>query len=153
MFNKIAPGLSAVAAVAVVTMMLVSLADIAVRNALGVPIRGAFDLVELSLVICIFFGLPEVFATNRNIVVDVVDHFAGTVVTRKLHLFSTIVVGLFLLLLLYAMIEPGLDTIRYPEHKQETGLPTWLYWLPIFAGTVLSLAESIRAVLPKPQAE
>lgn len=153
MLRQLATGLSAVAAIAVAAMMLVSLVDIAFRNILGVPVRGAFDLVELFLVVCIFFGLPDVFARDRNIVVDVVDHFVGAAGARKLEMFAAVIVGLFLVLLLYAMIEPSLDTIRFPEHKQETGIPTWVYWIPIFVGSVLSLVESIRAARSKSRAE
>ena len=152
MFKHVASGLSVIASLAVAGMMLVTLADVTSRNIRDVPIRGTFDLVELLLVICIFFGLPDVFYRRRNIAVDVIDHFVGPSAGRWLAMLATMVVGLFLLLLFYAMVQPSLDTVRFPEHKQETGIPTWVYWIPILFGGMLSLVGAIFSVRLEPSA-
>ena len=55
-------------------MMLLTIADILMKNIFHQPVRGTFELVELSLVFAVFCGLPEIFRRDANIVVDVFDH-------------------------------------------------------------------------------
>ena len=114
-------------------MMSVTIADILMHNFLRQPIRGTFDLVELFLVLAVFLGIPEVFRSEGNITVDVIDHFVTASTKRVLHAAALILTFGFLLLLGYAMISPAMDTVTFPEHKQETGIPTWFFWIPIYS--------------------
>jgi TRAP-type C4-dicarboxylate transport system permease small subunit len=137
--------LSAVAAFGIFAMMLITIADVLTHNLFHRPIRGTFELVELLLVIVVFLGIPEVFRSEGNITVDVIDHFVGSS-TRLLLCGVALTVTLgFLLLLGFAMIAPAMDTISFPEHKQETGLPTSLFWFPILFGTAIATIATAGA--------
>src|SRR5262245_64708036 len=57
-------------------MMLLTVADVTLRAALKLPIRGVYDLVELLLAATFFFALPCVFLRDENIVVNSIDDFA-----------------------------------------------------------------------------
>ena len=130
--------LASIAAVAVAAMGILTIADVLSNNLLRAPIRGVFDLVEFTLVVTVFFGLPDVFRREAHIVVDVVDHLVPRW-RDPLRRFARYVTFGFLALLLVAMWTPFTDTIRYPEHKQETGLPTWSFWIVILAGCLASI--------------
>lgn len=145
MFDRALALLNIVAAIAVAAVCAVALADILSRNILHVPIRGAFDLSELFLVVAVFLGLPEVFGRQRNIVVDVIDHVVSPAALKMLIRLSAAISIFFLLLLIYAMSGPSLDSVHYPEHKQETGIPTWAFWIPMIFGTVLSFVAAFVA--------
>ena len=94
-------------------MMSVTIADILMHNFLRQPIRGTFDLVELFLVLAVFLGIPEVFRSEGNITVDVIDHFVTASTKRVLHAAALILTFGFLLLLGYAMISPAMDTVMF----------------------------------------
>ena len=128
-----------VAAIALAVMMMVTILDIVLKNAFGRPIASAFEWVEISLAVMVFLGLPRVFRTEGNVVVDVIDHFVGARAVRGLKLVGALATIGFLLLVGYAMIEPALDTVRFPEAKPESGMPLWAIWIPILAGLVLSI--------------
>ena len=76
--------LSAIAAIGILSMMLITIADILMHNFLRRPIRGTFDLVELFLVFVVFLGIPEVFRREGNVTVDVIDHFITASTKRML---------------------------------------------------------------------
>ena len=137
--------MSDLAAVAILAIIVVTIADVAMKNAVGLPIRGAFELVELLLVIVVFFGLPEVFRSESNICVDVIDHAVGPRGRSRLQVFGALASLGFLLLLMWAMIAPALDTVRYPQWTQELGLPLYAQWAVILFGAAITIVAAIGA--------
>src|SRR5262245_49550537 len=64
-----------VAATFLVAMMLLTVADVTLRAAFNVPIRGIYELIELLLAGTFFVALPAVFLRDDHIVVNVIDDF------------------------------------------------------------------------------
>jgi TRAP-type C4-dicarboxylate transport system permease small subunit len=62
-----------VSAAFLAAMMLLTVADVALRALGANPIHGTFELVELLLVCTFFFALPATFLRDENIVVDMID--------------------------------------------------------------------------------
>jgi len=138
---------SAAAAIALAAMMLVTVADVALANLLKRPIIGAYDLVESTLIVSVFLGIPATFLRNGNIVVDVVDFFVSPATVRRMKVLAEIATLVFLVLLLYNMITPALDAYKFGGKKQELGLPLWVLWLPMLLGVLLAaLAVLYRLV-------
>lgn len=138
-------GLSDVAALATAAMILITIADILMKNIFNRPIHGTFELVEFLLVCIVFFGIAEVFRSSSNICVDIVDQLlsAGTVTACKV--FSALSCVFFLVLIGWAMIGPAWDTVTYPQWTQELGIPLYAYWIPILAGTGLAIIAAAAA--------
>lgn len=134
--------LSDFAALAILAMILVTIADVIMKNVFRRPIAGVFEVMELMLVVAVFFGLPDVFRSGANICVDVADHLVGPRARDGLHLFGAGASLGFLLLLGWAMIAPAWDTIVYPQNTQEAGIPIFLYWVPILAGTAMTIVAT-----------
>ena len=63
-------------------MMLLTVADVALRAVGNRPIRGTLELIELLLACAFFLALPAVFRRDEHIVVDVVDPVAPRWVPR-----------------------------------------------------------------------
>src|SRR5207237_9024244 len=78
------------AAVFLAAMMLLTVADVALRTFFNRPIHGTFELIELCLACTIFVALPAVFLRDEHLVVDVVDHLARPAVVKLLDLFAAI---------------------------------------------------------------
>lgn len=64
--------LSVVAALLLVTMMLVTFVDVVGRYLFNAPLPGAFELTEVLLALVIFVGLPLVTARREHVTVDLV---------------------------------------------------------------------------------
>lgn len=54
-------------------MMLLTFADVVARYLLNRPIRGAFEITELALLILIFAGLPLVSHADEHVTMDFID--------------------------------------------------------------------------------
>ncbi len=145
-------GSSAAAALALVAMMLATVVDVAMAHLFRRPIIGTYDLVETMLVVSVFLGIPATFQRNGNIVVDVVDLFASRRVVRFLKRLALALTLGFLLLLLYNMIVPALDALKFGGRKQELGLPLWALWVPILLGVLLSALVVVVALVRPPEA-
>lgn len=147
MIKKITLSLMAVAAACIAIMMIATIADVLMNNIFRRPIRGTYEVVEILMACVVFLGVPEIFRTNGNVVVDVLDHFIPKSTVNALDRIATVVTIVFLIVLGYAMLAPAWDTILYPESKQETGIPVYVLWVPILLGTLVSLVASIAYLL------
>lgn len=65
--------LSGFSAVAMFTMMALTLVDVLGRYLFSAPVTGAYELTELLLAAVIFLGLPLVTADDNHIAVDILD--------------------------------------------------------------------------------
>src|SRR3989440_12415630 len=95
------------AAVFLAAMMLLTVADVALRALFNRPIHGTFELIELCLACTIFVALPAVFLRDEHLVVDVVDHFARPAVVRVLDLFGAIVSAVVLAVVFWQVVPLG----------------------------------------------
>lgn len=126
-------------ALALIVMMLVTVADVTMANLFHRPIVGTFDLVATLLVFAVFLGIPITFQREGNIVVDVVDHLAPEKIVNRLRVLARILSLLFLVILLYNMLSPAMDAYKYGEKKPELGLPLFVIWIPIMIGVALAI--------------
>ena len=86
-------------------MMLLTVVDVIARYVFSRPVRGAFEVTELMLVVLIFAGLPLVSFSDEHAVMDFIDRLLG---------------------------PRGLRTLQRGVHVVNAGfmfLLTWLMWL------------------------
>jgi len=65
-------------------MMLLTFADVVARYLLNRPIRGAFEITELLLLVLIFAGLPLVSHADEHVTMDFIDHMLPAAPLRVL---------------------------------------------------------------------
>jgi len=58
-------------------MMILTVIDVVARYVFSRPVRGAFEITELMLVILIFAGLPLVSFSDEHAVMDFIDRILG----------------------------------------------------------------------------
>lgn len=71
--DRIDAVLGVAAAVLLVGMMVLTFADVVGRYLLNRPIRGAFEVTELALLVLIFAGLPLVSHADEHVTMDFID--------------------------------------------------------------------------------
>ena len=77
-WRRRAEALLGVAASAILLgMMLLTFVDVVARYVLGRPVRGAFEVTELLLLVLIFAGLPLVSYREEHAVMDFIDKALG----------------------------------------------------------------------------
>ena len=76
--------LGAVASTILFAMMLLTVIDVVGRYVLSRPVRGAFEVTELMLVVLIFAGLPLVSFADEHAVMDFIDRVLGPRAQRAL---------------------------------------------------------------------
>ncbi len=54
-------------------MMLLTFADVVARYLINIPIRGGFEITELTLLVLIFAGLPLVSRADEHVTMDFID--------------------------------------------------------------------------------
>jgi TRAP-type transport system small permease protein len=120
-------------------MMLVTVADVTSRTLFNRPITGAYDLVELLLVGSVFFSIPEVFLRGENIVIDFIDHLFGRRAIDVLKVIANLLAFLMLAVLLWQMVAPARDAIRFHEVSSDLAIPMGVHWSLMIFGVALAL--------------
>jgi len=95
--------LGVAASVILFAMMLLTAVDVVARYWLKRPVRGAFEVTELMLVVLIFAGLPLVSFADEHAVMDFVDRLLGPRGQRALQRGVHLVNAAFMFLLTWLM--------------------------------------------------
>jgi TRAP-type C4-dicarboxylate transport system permease small subunit len=145
-----------IAMLALVVMMLTTVADVFMRYVLRRPIEGAYNVVECCLAVFVFFGIASTFIGRRNIVIDLIDGVASRQLLAALAALvrcaDTLAV-LSLGVIFWAMIDPALQVYEYGDVKPELGLPLAVLWVAALvglAGTVVSAIGTLMTPAPPP---
>jgi TRAP-type C4-dicarboxylate transport system permease small subunit len=69
--------LGVAASVVLLAMMLLTVVDVVARYLFNRPLRGAFEVTELMLLVLIFAGLPLVSFADEHAVMDFIDRVVG----------------------------------------------------------------------------
>lgn len=70
------------ASVLLFCLMTITFADVVARYLINWPIRGAFEITELGLLVLIFAGLPLVSHADEHVTMDFIDRFLPQRVLR-----------------------------------------------------------------------
>jgi TRAP-type C4-dicarboxylate transport system permease small subunit len=77
-WEKIADAVLGIAASAILfAMMILTFADVVARYVFNFPLRGAFEVTELMLLVLIFAGLPLVSHADEHVTMDFIDRALG----------------------------------------------------------------------------
>jgi TRAP-type C4-dicarboxylate transport system permease small subunit len=83
MWEKRADAVLGIAASALLFgMMVLTFFDVVARYLLNRPIRGAFEITELGLLVLIFAGLPLVSHADEHVTMDFIDRMLPDAVAR-----------------------------------------------------------------------
>jgi len=99
-WKRRADSLLGVAASAILmAMMAITVVDVVARYVFSRPLRGAFEITELMLLVLIFAGLPLVSFSDEHAVMDFIDRVLGTRGQRLLERLVQVANAAFMFLL------------------------------------------------------
>jgi TRAP-type C4-dicarboxylate transport system permease small subunit len=128
-------------------MMLLTVADVALRAFFNRPIHGTYELIELGLACAIFVALPAVFLRDEHLVVDVVDSLAPKRVVRLLDLFGAIASLAVLGVMFWRMVPLARDMQEFGDVTADLSLPKIIYWVPVLLGVGASALATLVYIL------
>lgn len=146
LFDRLRVAQLRLASIALMIMMVVTLADVFMRYVFNSPIRGTYELVEAMLVIFVFHGMSTAFLQRRNIAIDLIDTFAHRYIVTALIRLSDALTIVTLGLFAYAMITPAMQSYSYGEVKMELQVPIWWMWAVALIGIAGAILCAIGAL-------
>jgi TRAP-type transport system small permease protein len=145
--------LGLLAAFLLFVLMMLTAVDVVSRYIFNWPLRGAFELTELGLLVLIFAGLPLTSRKGEHVTLDFIDKALGERLANVWRRFVEVVVGfLFVGLTWQVWIKAGkisgagdyTDVLKVP-------VGPFVYVMCGMIG-ITAIIHFIRAVLPSPQA-
>jgi TRAP-type C4-dicarboxylate transport system permease small subunit len=143
LLGRMTRGLLDLGTASLATMMLVTVADVCLRGMFGMPIKGVVDMVEITMLLVVFLGLPEAFLRNEQIVVDVVDSLLPQPVLAVVKAVGAVLSMAFLSLLAFNLWRPLLDAYRFGDRKADFPVPLY----PLIGIVLFSIVCSLIAML------
>ena len=126
------------AAVFLAAMVLLTVADVALRAFFSYPIQGMLELIELGLACTVFLALPAVFLRDEHLVVDVLDHLARPGIVRLLKLAGALVSLGVLVVMAWQMLPLARTMHEFGDVTSDLSIPKLWYWTPVLLGVVAS---------------
>jgi TRAP-type C4-dicarboxylate transport system permease small subunit len=130
------------ASAVLLAMMLLTVVDVVARYIFSRPVRGAFEVTELMLVVLIFAGLPLVSFGDEHAVMDFIDRGLGPRGQRVLLRAVDVTSAAFMFLLTWLMWRKA---DRIWAYRDATDVLRILYGpFVYFMAVTLALAGAIH---------
>jgi len=125
MLERLAKLLAIGGGVVLTGLTLMSVYSVVMRNLLGAPIQGDFELVQMGCAVSVAAFLPFTQLRNGNIFVDFFTLRASAGTKSALDGIGALLVGLALALIAWRTGVGAMDTYRNQETTMIMGLPIW----------------------------
>lgn len=133
--------------ISISAMLLVTVVDIVLRNTLNKPVPGVVELVEFSLAIAIFVGIPLAWWRGAHLVVDLLEVVFPRQVLRLLHIANGILGFFVSAVLAWLCYKRFLDALDWGDATVDLGIPLSWFWLSPTIGFTVSAVFSLFRTL------
>ena len=135
------------AALFLVAMVLLTVADVILRTFFSYPIRGMLELIELGLACTIFIAFPAVFLRDEHLSVDVIDSLVPPALTRILKLAGVVVSLLVLAVMAWSMLPAARNMLEFGDVTSDLSIPKIWYWVPVLFGVIASALACLALIV------
>jgi TRAP-type transport system small permease protein len=137
------------AAVILLGLMLLTVVDVVSRYIFNWPLRGAFEITELSLLVLIFAGLPLASRTGEHATMDFIDAVLGERGQRAIVRLVDLFCGFVILGLAWQVWLKAGKIAGYGDTTDALKLPVgpFVYFMAVMVA-ITGLVHMFRAILP-----
>ncbi len=157
LLNTLARALAYLGGTVVAAIGIMSAVSIIGRSALGRPILGDFELVEIGTAIAGTLFLPYCQATGGHIAVDVFTLRASRRTVERLDRFGCLLMAIMFIAVGWRAIYGSIGLRHNGETSMLLGFPLWIGYAGIVPGTlvagIIALAQSFGIRLAGPVAD
>ena len=125
--------------------------------ALGFPVPGDFELVEIGVAVAAFTFLPYCQLTGANVTADIFTANASPKWVALFALLAALLAAFFSVILIWRMWDGMISYIEYREVTTILNIPRWLAFPPILVSLALlvvaaaiTLGDALRNMRPTP---
>jgi TRAP-type C4-dicarboxylate transport system permease small subunit len=131
-----------VAALFLAGMLVLTVADVALRSFFNYPLRGVYELIELMLAGTFFLALPCVFLRDDNILVNTIDEITPRIVPALKR------IALLLSVLTFAVLvwqgwDAAWDSYEFHDVTADLALPRFWHWTIVLVGMSLAALAAL----------
>lgn len=127
-----------VARIAVAAMCVATLADIAGRHLLGLPVAGIVELAELALVWSAFAGIAAAFWTGAHVGVELIESLVSRRVLAVINLTNGVIVLAVMTWLAALAVTEFLDKLEWGDRTTDLAMPYTWFWGAVVVGYTAS---------------
>lgn len=131
-----------VAAVFLLGMLVLTVADVVLRTFFNYPLRGVYELIELMLAGTFFLALPCVFLRDDNILVNTIDEIWPRIVPFLKRFALLLSVAVFVVLVWQGW-SAAWDSYEFHDVTADLGLPKFWHWTIVLAGMSLAALAAL----------
>lgn len=129
-------------------IMLFITVSVAFRYALGNPIFGSQDVMEMMLIAATTLGLAYCARTNGHVGVDLFENMLGRAGCLVGDILARVIGAALLLMLTWASVVSGLDAFEWGDATNLLRIPYWPFYVVIVISALLYavalIAESVQ---------
>lgn len=144
--HRILYGFLLIAMAALLVMMMTIVADVFMRFAFNSPITGSYDVVEICLVVAVFYSLGSVIAGAHEISIDIIDQLVSPSIVLVLRRMTALLSAAVLVFIFVSMLTPALQSYQYGEIRLELDMPVWIVWVIALVGMCGGVLASLIAL-------
>ena len=138
-------GLGYIAGVALMLMMFITSADVIARYWFNKPLKGAFELTEILLVLLIYLGLPLVSYKREHVVIDVLEAYMPPLLKKILGCLAQIICVLAFSGMAWVIFKRALRVAGYGDTTSLLKIP--LAPIAYGIGVLLVVSAVIHIIL------
>jgi TRAP-type C4-dicarboxylate transport system permease small subunit len=127
------------------SMVILTFADVIGRRLFNMPIYGAHDITEHIMALIVFCGLPLLTSARGHLAVDLFDHFIMSDAMYWWRSLICVLIGITLLIVSYQFAVAAIEADEIQEVSQELLIPRGYMYVFISLSCFIS---SIAAILP-----
>jgi TRAP-type C4-dicarboxylate transport system permease small subunit len=141
--------LGAAAAVLLFGLMMLTTADVIGRYVFNWPLRGAFEITELSLLALIFAGLPLASRSNEHVTLDFIDMLLGARGRQLLRRLIDLVCGIIILGLAWRVWIKAGKIAAYGDTTEVLRVPVgpFVYFMAVMVA-LTGVVHLVKVLLP-----
>jgi TRAP-type C4-dicarboxylate transport system permease small subunit len=128
--HRLCGGFALFGGLALVLIMLLSVASIIGRGLFLAPIQGDFELVQIGCAVAVFAFMPWCQLRGGHIVVDFFTTKSSPALRGRLDAISSTLLGLLAALIAWRLVFGALDLYDYDETTMVLRIPSWLGYVP-----------------------
>lgn len=136
-FGRATYVLAVLGGICLIALVLILAFGVIMRYALGQPILGINEIVQLTALALVMASLPYATANRVHVSVDVFDNMLGRFGRMAGDILSRMISGYVLFLLAKRAFDKALDAMEWGDATNMLNLPIWPFYGILSAGTAL----------------